>query len=265
MVRGDSQKHLAKLNELPCDVATINLEDGISDKKAALELTKEAISTLKVPFAKIAIRVNGLDNGGLLEMEELEKFSFDAFRIPKIKSTKELEVVSTLTKRDIYATIETKEAFTGLKELLSYGAIKVAYLGILDLLSDLKLPQSMLLQNNKTINYIMSEFVVTCRAFNVTPISFTYQDYKDLDGFREWCELSKSMGFEGMGCISPSQVGVANDVFLSSSQELERAKYIKNIFEEHIARGVSGFSDERYGFIDEPIYRDALNILKKCP
>jgi len=34
------------------------------------------------------------------------------------------------------------------------------------------------------------------------------------------------------------------------------------MFEERRAEGITGFSDERYGFIDEPIYKGALALLK---
>lgn len=34
------------------------------------------------------------------------------------------------------------------------------------------------------------------------------------------------------------------------------------LFEEHASCGITGFVDERYGFIDEPIYKGALGILQ---
>jgi len=266
MVRGDNPKHLNKLDELVCDVATINLEDGISleDKTKALELTKKFISNLQHSYSKIVIRVNELDNGGLEEIKELYFLKPDAFRIPKIRTIEELKAVEKVAPEiDIYATIETKEAYENLSLLLQSNIIKVAYLGVLDLLSDLNLPQNMILKNNKTIEYIMANFVIKCRTYGVVPVSFTYQDYKNIEEYKEWCELSKSMGFDGMGCISPTQVEIANKIFFYSKEEIEKALYIKNIFETQKAKGVTGFSDELYGFIDEPIYRDALVTLSK--
>ena len=38
MVAGDKEKHLDKINDLKCSIAIINLEDGVFDKKYALEL-----------------------------------------------------------------------------------------------------------------------------------------------------------------------------------------------------------------------------------
>jgi citrate lyase subunit beta/citryl-CoA lyase len=57
------------------------------------------------------------------------------------------------------------------------------------------------------------------------------------------------------------QVIIANEVFGIDDEEIKKAKHIKEIFELNASKGINGFMDGRYGFIDEPIYRDALNIL----
>jgi len=69
------------------------------------------------------------------------------------------------------------------------------------------------------------------------------------------------MGFETKACMGPKQVQIANEVFSINTYELERAMHIKEAFEASAAQGINGFMDERYGFIDEPIYRDAILIL----
>jgi citrate lyase subunit beta / citryl-CoA lyase len=70
------------------------------------------------------------------------------------------------------------------------------------------------------------------------------------------------IGFEAKGCISPSQVSLIHEIFGHSEAEITRCHEIIRLFEEYAARGISGFVDERYGFIDEPIYKGALAVLK---
>ena len=82
-----------------------------------------------------------------------------------------------------------------------------------------------------------------------------------MNGFRAWCELEKKMGFTTKACMGPLQVKIANEVFAIDNQEIIRAKHIKEVFEDSALRGENGFMDEAYGFIDEPIYRDALLVL----
>jgi citrate lyase subunit beta/citryl-CoA lyase len=66
------------------------------------------------------------------------------------------------------------------------------------------------------------------------------------------------MGYISASCLSPGQVDVANRVFLKDEELIKKAQYIKEIFEQNRANGLTGFSDDKYGFIDEPIYKDAL-------
>jgi len=50
MVAGDKEKHLDKLNSLKCDIAIINLEDGVFDKNYARELVFKKLN--KNPIKK---------------------------------------------------------------------------------------------------------------------------------------------------------------------------------------------------------------------
>jgi citrate lyase subunit beta/citryl-CoA lyase len=89
-----------------------------------------------------------------------------------------------------------------------------------------------------------------------------FQDYRNTEAFRQWCLHEKRMGFTAKACMGPAQVEIANEVFDTDREEIRRAGEIKALFESHAARGIHGFMSESYGFIDEPIYRDALIVLK---
>ncbi|MEJ2497632.1 MAG: hypothetical protein P8Y43_09230, partial [Sulfurovaceae bacterium] len=45
--------------------------------------------------------------------------------------------------------------------------------------------------------------------------------------------------------------------------EPESAAKIKELFEASAKKGINGFMDETYGFIDEPIYKDAIGLIAK--
>ena len=120
------------------------------------------------------------------------------------------------------------------------------------------MPQSLVKLENPTIDYILSKFLVDAKSAGIHPISFMFQEYNDTDTFRAWCEREKMMGFVSKACMGPKQVAIANAVFGISQSEIDRAKHIKKVFEANSAKAINGFMDEKYGFIDEPIYRDAL-------
>lgn len=259
-------KHLNSLDESIADVVTLNLEDAIAPtrKKEALYNIALFLSNLKKSTSFIVIRTNPIDEGGREEIEFLNGFGFDAIRIPKVKSPKELEVALEILDKDyeLHFSMETKEAFTHIREFKIDNRITTANLGILDLLASLKLPQSILQLANPTVDYILSKFLIDSRTVDIHPVSFMYQDYKNIEMFRKWCEYEKSLGFISKACMGPQQAVVANEIFDTTKAEIQRAKYIKEIFERNASKGINGFMDDKYGFIDEPIYRDALNVLE---
>lgn len=266
MVSAHQIKHMNKLDSLKSDIAIINLEDGVSKelKPVALKMAAVFLSNIKKSDSMLVVRINPLDKGGIEEIEYLNRFKPDAIRIPKVKDVHDVKRALRMVDEDIdiHLSIETKEAFLNLEHLKIDKRVKVFYLGILDLLSDLEIFQEILKISNPTIDYILSRFLIICKSIGVYPVSFVYQDYKKLQEFEEWCIYEKSLGFNAKGCISPKQVEIANRIFSPSIEIIEKAKYIKEIFEKMRKIGITGFKDEKYGFIDEPIYKDALNILK---
>jgi len=266
MVAGDKQKHLDKLPQLQCDVAMINLEDGVFDKEFARELLKKNFSASLMQFEnlKTVVRVNALDDCAKEDIKVINLLKPDAIRIPKIKTKEDVKKACKLINEniEIHLSIETKEAFENIKQLKVHKRVTTVYLGILDLFESLGFPQSLLTLTNPTVEYILSKFLVDSKVAGFYPISFTYQDYKNLDEFKAWCEKVKLMGYSAKATISPKQVSIVNEVFGYNEEQIKKAQYIKDIFEEQKENGCTGFVDKRYGFIDEPIYKDALLILR---
>ena len=264
MVAGDKEKQLRKIPELQCDVAMINLEDGVADKQYGLELVQSLYTQLDFNKSKkIVIRVNGIDEGGLEEIKVLNRLQPFAIRVAKIRTLEDIEKVLNILDEQIelHLSIETKEIFENLAQLKAYPRVSTLYLGILDLLESLGLPQSLVTIDNPTIDYILAQYLIESKMAKKNPVGFIYQEYKNLEIYEKWCKKLKLMGYKSASCISPKQVDIANKVFGLDEKEIEKAKYIKDIFEKNKLNGISGFSDERYGFIDEPIYKDALLLL----
>lgn len=259
--------HLNKIDNLDADMITLNLEDAIapSRKKEALYNIGLALSNLKESKSFIIVRTNPINEGGDSEIEFLNQFSFDAIRVSKIRDTDDIKKSFNLLSKDkeLHISMETKEAFMNLSKLRIDERFTTANIGILDLLNSLGLPQSLLQQNNPTIDYILSKFLVDSKSCGLRPISFMFQDYKNSNEFKSWCEKEKLMGFESKACMGPLQVDIANKIFGVDKKEIIRAKYIKDKFEENIQKAEHGFMDDKYGFIDEPIYKDALLVLER--
>ncbi len=267
MLSANNIKHLSKIETLEAECIMLNLEDGVSaeEKPYALVLCAIFLSQLRSCSKKLVVRVNALNEGGYDEIVYLNQFMPDAIRVPKIKKTREVQNVVALLKEgiELHLSIETASAWHNLSILGIDKNVTTFYLGILDLFADMKLPQSLIHRDNPTMLYMLSHFLITCKAMNIKPVSFVYQEFEQLDQFEKWLELEKSMGYDAKGCISPKQVSLVHKVFVDEEQEIKRAIVIVKLFEMHKEMGITGFVDDQYGFIDEPVYKGALALLEK--
>ncbi len=259
-------KHLNRMDESDADMITLNLEDAIAPerKREALENIALFLSHMERSQSFIVVRTNPIGEGGEEEIAFLNDFAFDAVRVAKVKNQYDIARALTLldAQKELHISLETKEAFRSLTTLRIDPRLTTANLGILDLLTSLGLPQSLVQLGNPTIDYILSKFLVDAQTAGIHPVGFMFQEYNDTETFRAWCQREKMMGFESKACMGPKQVAIANEVFGLGDEEKVRAQHIKAAFEAHAAKGINGFMDETYGiFIDEPIYRDALLVL----
>jgi citrate lyase subunit beta/citryl-CoA lyase len=266
MLSPDKLKHVKKLPNIKTDSVVINLEDGVSDKKLALYTTAYILSELRNfnPNLKLIVRINPLFENGIEEINFLKKFQPDGFRIPKIGTSEDVELASKLINNqniEIHLSIETASAWLNLNTLKINSQVKAFYLGILDLFADIGLSQSLINSENPTINYILSHFLITSKALKVQPVSFVYQDFKNTKEFTKWVEFEQKMGFDSKGVISPTQAEIVQNIHNNNSQELIKAQYIKKIYEEALSNNIHSITDDKYGFIDEPIYKGALSVI----
>jgi citrate lyase subunit beta / citryl-CoA lyase len=267
MLSCNNVDHLSKIESLDAECVILNLEDGVAkeDKPFALVLCAIFISSVRKSDKKLVVRVNAIDEGGYEEITYLNQFMPDAIRVSKIKNEVEVRSVLHLIKDDIelHLSVETALAWKNLSSLAVNRKVTAFYLGALDLFADMGLPHSLINLENPTMKYILSHFLVTSLSVGVKPVSFVFQDYKNMDAFSGWLELEKSMGYSAKGCVSPSQAALVNKTFVDEVKEIQRAQIIVKLFEMRAEEGVTGFVDEEYGFIDEPIYKGALNMLKR--
>ena len=265
MVSAHQLKHLNKIDTLFCDAVIINLEDGVAPelKEQALHYALLFISHLQSSDKKIIVRVNALSEGGKAEIKALNEVLPDAIRVPKIECVEDVKITHKLVAKniDIHLSIETALAWKNLSDLKVSSRITHYYLGVLDLLADLGLSHSIVKQDNPTLMYLLSHFLVTSRSIGVEPVSFVFQEHKDMQSFQQWIELEKEMGFYAKGVISPDQAKAMMQLDIDTD-ELKRAEHIIKVFESQRAKGITGFVDEMYGFIDEPIYKGAKVVLQ---
>lgn len=108
--------------------------------------------------------------------------------------------------------------------------------------------------------YARTRLVNACKAAGIQPIDSVFSDVGDMDGLRENVKTSKSLGFEGMGCIHPRQIPVIHESFAPEADEIEKAKKIVNAFFEASEKGL-GVVSLGSKMIDPPVVKRAEKVI----
>jgi citrate lyase subunit beta/citryl-CoA lyase len=104
------------------------------------------------------------------------------------------------------------------------------------------------------------QVVNACRAAGIQPIDSVFSDVADMEGLKQNVLMSKSLGFDGMGCIHPRQIKVIHENFAPDSDEIEKAKKIVNAFDEATEKGL-GVVSLGTKMIDPPVVKRAQKLL----
>jgi len=276
IVSADRLNHVKKALSREADVVIFNLEDGVSSKRkpfARLFLRKFLANTPLTGEKEVIVRVNPMDSPYFWEdITQILPALPHGIRLSKVKTPKEVAALDSLITAfekgknvpegfiKIQLSIESPEAVVNLPEILKASKrINAAYLGILDLFAGLNVSQR--LTGGRLGDYVRERFALECRAFGIHPIAPAYQEYKDIEGFKEEALKEREMGFSGKMAISVTQARLAMELFSPPKEEIEEAKEIVELYEEALKEGIGGITFKGK-FIDEPIYKDALNKLR---
>jgi citrate lyase subunit beta/citryl-CoA lyase len=111
--------------------------------------------------------------------------------------------------------------------------------------------------------YARTRLVNAATAAGIQAIDSVFGDVGDLDGLRRWAENARGLGFEGMGCVHPSQIPVVHAAFTPSQAEIDKALKIVAAFEEARQRGL-GVVSLGSKMIDPPVVERAQKLVERA-
>ena len=135
--------------------------------------------------------------------------------------------------------------------------VVAAALGLEDYTADLGVPRSV---DGMESFYARTRLVVAARAAGIQPIDSVFSDVGDMDGLRQNVKVSRSLGFEGMGCIHPRQIQIIRQGFSPDAEEIEKSVKIVVAFERARQKGL-GVVSLGTKMIDAPIVLRAQKTL----
>lgn len=254
------------------DGIILDLEDAVApDKKyEARFLVRNALRNIDFYGAERMVRINQVP-AGLADLEFVVPHNVNLVLIPKCESAEQIRLVNEkirelMIKHELKGNIWLMpiiESALGVLKALeiaqSENVVAIA-IGLEDYTADLGTRRT---QEANESFFARSMIVNACKAAGIQPIDSVFSDVNDMEALKETVLRSKSLGFEGMGCIHPRQIRVIHENYAPDNDEVEKAKKIVNAFIEAKANGL-GVVSLGTKMIDAPVVKRAQKIIDEA-
>jgi citrate lyase subunit beta/citryl-CoA lyase len=258
---------LRKMPRTGADAIVIDLEDATPPdaKDAGRVEMRSAIADLAGQLP-ILVRVN--DDTTPWHDDDLDSLPTEGLAgivVPKIETIAGLDsLAARLTDcgldMPVIGGVETALGVADARPLLAHDVVSAAYFGAEDFIADLGGVRTV---SNDEVAYARAQVALAGRLADVTVIDQIVADFTDDDRCRRECLQARAMGYGGKLCIHPSQVAIANEAFLPSSEEIDRARRLLEAYDDAKAQGVASVAFEGQ-MVDEPVARQARRVLAQA-
>jgi len=223
------------------DGIILDLEDSVAPEKKdeARILVRNALRQINFMGAERMVRINQGERG-LKDLQAIIPNNVNLVLIPKcesreyiIKVENEIAAIKKKFKIDnkiflmpiIESALGVENSFN-----IAMGSENVVALaiGLEDYTADLGVTRTF--EGTESF-YARTRLVVAARAAGIQAIDSVFSDVADMAALGENVKVSKSLGFEGMGCIHPRQIPVIRKGFAPDEAEIEKSKKIVLAFE----------------------------------
>src|SRR5207253_7287052 len=112
-------------------------------------------------------------------------------------------------------------------------------------------------------HYVFNKILMAGRASGLQVIDGPYLKVRDSDGFRDYCQRTRILGYDGKWALHPDQVTILNEVFSPTQEQFDRAWGILEAYKqatEGDRMGAVMFGDE---MIDEASRKMAIKFVSR--
>jgi len=236
---------LDKARTLAADVLIFDLEDAVAPdgKPGARAMACAAAAGGGYGRREVVVRVNALDTPwGAGDLAAVATSGAHAALLPKVESP---DVVARALDclRDagapgrlaLWCMIETPLGILRAEEIAAasprVGALVV---GTSDLAKDLRARPG---RDRLPLLLSLELVVLAARAHDKAALDGVHLDLGDDEGFVAACRQGRELGFDGKTLIHPKQIGPANEAFMPSAADVDRARRVIAAHERAVAAG----------------------------
>ncbi|MFP4620666.1 MAG: aldolase/citrate lyase family protein [Bacteroidales bacterium] len=252
------------------DGVVLDLEDSVAPNKRreARFLVRNALRGLNFHGAERMVRINRFP-AGLKDLKYVVPHNVHVVLIPKCEVAEQVyEVEKEIhnikdehhTENDIFLmpVIESAQGVENAYDIaLASDEVVAMAIGLEDYTADIGAQRT---SGGYEAFYARSRIVNACRAAGIQPIDSVFSDVGNEAGLKSAVKESKSMGFEGMGCIHPRQIKPVREGFAPGEEEIEEAKKIVNASYEAEQKGL-GVVALGTKMVDPPVVKRAQKTL----
>jgi citrate lyase subunit beta/citryl-CoA lyase len=268
---GNEPKYLVNAGLYRPDGVILDLEDSVhpDEKDAARLLVRNALRSIDFLGAERMVRINQLPLG-LDDLRAVVPELPELILIPKVETADQVRQVDRAIgellgddERPLWLMpiVETALGVEHAFEIAGASErVAALTIGLEDYAADLGVPRS---AEGVESMFARKRLVNAARAAHVQAIDSVYGQVDDLEGLRRWGERARQLGFEGMGCVHPRQIGVIHEAFNPTRAEIDRALRVVDAFRaaEREGRGVVSLGSK---MIDPPVVRQALRLVEQA-
>jgi citrate lyase subunit beta/citryl-CoA lyase len=270
-----SPRHCQRALQGGCDVAIIDLEDGVSRerKEEARSSARELLRGRVGPGPLAFVRINSPAGGeGRADLEAVVLPQLAGVMVPKVGSPAQIEVLDWVLGRlerqhgvpegqvSVLPLLETAAGLGAAGEIArSSPRVCALALGVADLAADLG---ALIRRDSPLLAAARAELVVACRSAGVgPPLDPVHLDLQDLAGLEAEAVSARELGFQGKACIHPRQAEVVARVFAPTPEEREWAERVLAAFAAAEQQGRSALVVDGE-FVDYAVAARARRLLR---
>jgi citrate lyase subunit beta/citryl-CoA lyase len=287
-VPGSNERFLEKAQGINADMVFLDLEDSVAplEKATARGNVVRAIRDGDWGDKVVCARVNAWDTEwtayDVLEVVGGAGERLDEVMLPKVQSAAEviaLDLLLTQVEKraglppghvGIEAQIETTRGLINVEEICAASPrLEAIIFGPADFAASMEMP---VLTGGVQIpeypgdhfHYVFSKILMAGRASGLQVIDGPFLKIREFDALRDYCQRTKTLGYDGKWSVHPDQVAVLNEVFSPTQEQFDRAWDLLDAYEkattEGDRRGAVMFGDE---MIDEASRKMALKFVNR--
>lgn len=276
-IPAQKDRWIAKAGSLGADAIILDLEDALPDdlKEPTRARIGEAIDRVAGAGVPCFVRTNALATGMLLaDLAAVARPSLAGVVLSKVESPDEIRLVDTVLSdhehrrgipdRQIRLVIiaETALGIHRAHDICAASPRVETIMGGTARGGDINRAIGYVWTRDGVESlYLRSKIVLEARAAGIAyPISGIWTDIEDLEGLRAHAARNRQLGYRGEFVIHPSHVGIVNEVYTPSEEEIE---YSRGVLEAMAAGERTGAAGVRFRgeLIDYAHVRSARDTL----